>query len=53
MYAITGPCLVRQEEMLGADLLSSKGQNGGGLTFTESGILFGIYNDVEDETTSG
>ena len=53
MYSSTGECLSKEGETVACKLLTSKGQNGGGVTFTESGQLFGIYTDVIDHPSMG
>ena len=50
MYANHGKYIYinnTDNKVFGIDLLSSKGQNGGAVTFTDSGIIFGIYTGVE------
>ena len=47
MYSITGVCKYKEAGVLGCDLLTSKGQNGGAVTFA-GGEIFGIYTDVID-----
>ena len=52
MFAITGTCKGKQKKVLACELLTSKGQNGGAITF-KSGQLFGIYTDIIDHPQLG
>jgi len=48
MYSVTGICQYQSSDVLGLNILTSKGQNGGAITFTDSGRVFGIYTDIVD-----
>ena len=51
MYSCEGPCTVKGPEVLEADLLASAGQEGGAITFKDSGHVFGIYTGCFDSET--
>ena len=42
MYAMSGNIQTSDGDIIGIDMLTSKGQEGGALTETESGQIFGI-----------
>lgn len=43
MYSNTGVCGQREANVVCCKLVTSTGQNGGALTFKETGQIFGIY----------
>ena len=51
MYSSEGACTVKGPEVLEADLLASAGQEGGAITFKDSGHVFGIYTACLDSET--
>lgn len=46
MYSVTGVMALAQGDVYGVDLLTSKGQNGGALTDSETGHVYAIYTGI-------
>lgn len=53
MFSISGKCKSKDGKVVACSLLTSTGQNGGGITFTDSGKLFAIYTEIVDNKTNG
>jgi hypothetical protein len=50
MYSNTGPIKLKPGRIYGVDMLTSKGQNGGALCDTKTGVVYGIYTGIGKST---
>lgn len=47
MYTVAGPMELKNGDVIGCDILTSKGQSGAALVHKESGRVFGIFTGVD------
>ena len=51
MYSAKNKMELKLGDILGADILTSKGQSGAAVVGTESGRVFGVFTGVDKHTT--